>query len=108
MARNLLESSSTLETCPYLHNAPCIFVELSYSALMACTSCQVVFLPHFEEVKVPVSNSVEVFPKSAPWRILEDLGVVRVKRRLKKSKDDFSKHHKLTRQEVNNCLCSNP
>ena len=34
----------------------------------------------FEEVKVPVSNSVDFPPppkKSAPWRILEDLGVVR-------------------------------
>ena len=28
----------------------------------------------FEVVKVPVSNSAEFFQKSAPWRILEDLG----------------------------------
>ena len=28
----------------------------------------------FEEVKVPVSNSAELFQKSAAWRILEDLG----------------------------------
>ena len=34
----------------------------------------------FEEVKVPVSNSAEFFQKSAPWRILMDLGWVRVKR----------------------------
>ena len=56
------------------------FVDLSYSALMACD-----FLPGsnfapFERVKVQVSNSAEFFPKSAPWRILQDLaGVVRVK-----------------------------
>ena len=41
---------------------------------MACN-----FLPGsnfapFEEVKVPVSNSADFFQKSAPWRILEDLG----------------------------------
>ena len=28
----------------------------------------------FEEVKALVSNSAEFFPKSAPWRIWEDLG----------------------------------
>ena len=28
----------------------------------------------FEEVKVPVSNSAEFFPKSATWRILKDFG----------------------------------
>ena len=38
---------------------------------MACTSCQVVILPHFEEVKVPVSNSA-VFPKKCPLE--EDFG----------------------------------
>ena len=32
----------------------------------------------FEEVKVPVSNSAELSHKSDPWRIFEDLGVVRV------------------------------
>ena len=44
VAKNPPKSSSALlETCPcvYLQNAPCIFVDLSYSALMACTSCQV-------------------------------------------------------------------
>ena len=30
----------------------------------------------FEQVKVPVSNSAEVFQKGAPWRILVDLGWV--------------------------------
>ena len=30
--------------------------------------------------EVPVSNSAEFFQKSAPWRIFEDLGVVRVNR----------------------------
>ena len=53
-----------------------IFIDLSYSALMACTSCQVflLILPPFEEVKVPVSNSADFFLKSVPWRILQDLG----------------------------------
>ena len=66
-------SSALLETCPYLQNAPCTFVDLSYSALTSCTctSCR-------EEVNVPVSNSAEFFQKSAPWRIVEDFGVVRV------------------------------
>ena len=78
-------SSALLETCPYLQNEPCMFVDLSYSALMACTgtSCHLPgsnFAP-FEKVKlkVPVSNSVEFSPKSAPWtwrilEILEDFG----------------------------------
>ena len=52
LARNLPDppksSSALLETCPYLQNAPCIFVDLSYSALTACTSCRVVILPHLK------------------------------------------------------------
>ena len=42
LARNLPNPpksiSARLKTSPYLQNAPCIFVDLSYSALMACTS----------------------------------------------------------------------
>ena len=34
---NLKVFSALLEICPYLQNASCIFVDLSYSALMACT-----------------------------------------------------------------------
>ena len=74
--------SALLETRPYLQNAPCIFVDLSYSALMACTSCQVVILPHLKSVKVPVSNNAE------KWR-LEDffLGgeLVRVNKEFRES-----------------------
>ena len=49
---------------------------LSYSALTACPSCQLVIIcAPFEEVKVPVSNSAEFFKnKSATGRILMDLG----------------------------------
>ena len=32
----------------------------------------------FEEVKVPVSNSAEFFPKSAPWEDFDGFGMVRV------------------------------
>ena len=43
----------------------CIFVDLSYSAFMACTFLQGSNFAPFEEVKVPVSNSAEFFQKSA-------------------------------------------
>ena len=71
-------SSALLETCPYLQNAPHIFVDLSYSALMGCTSWPGSNFAPFEEVKVPVSKSADFFLLSAP---LEDFGgswVVRV------------------------------
>ena len=65
--------SALWRTCPYPQNAPCIFDDLSFSALMACN-----FAP-FEEVKVSVSNSAESFQKKgAPLRIFKDVGVVRV------------------------------
>ena len=54
-------------------------VDLSYSALTACASCQVVIFAPFEEVKVPVSNSADFYYLFAPGRILVDLGVVIVK-----------------------------
>ena len=40
---------------------------------MACTSLPGRNFAPFEEVKVPVSNSAEIVPKSAPWRMLQDL-----------------------------------
>ena len=58
-------SSALLEARPYLQNAPCIFHIL---ALMACTSRQVVILPHLKRGSTS-------FQKSAPWRILEWLGL---------------------------------
>ena len=61
----------TLETCPYLHNAPRIFVDLSYSALMAWYFLTGSNFAPFEEVKVPVSNSTDFFQKKCP---LDDLG----------------------------------
>ena len=73
-------SSALLETCPYIvHmyitcifiNAPCIFNDLSYSALV-----DLYFLPGsnfapFEEVNVPVSNSADFFQKKVGgfWKI---------------------------------------
>ena len=58
--------SALLETCPYLQNAPCIFVDLSYLALYG-----LYFLPGsnfapFEEVKVPVTNSAYFLQKKVP------------------------------------------
>ena len=57
-------SIALLETCPYLQNAPCIFVDLSYSALMACTSCQVAILTHLKrwnhQFPTALSNSKKV------------------------------------------------
>ena len=71
-------STALMATFPYLQNAPYIFVDLSYSALMACTSCQVVILPHLMRWKYQFPTVLN-FSKKCP---LEDLGgfrVVRVK-----------------------------
>ena len=55
LARNLPESSKihqcTSGTMPLSSKCTCIFVDLSYSALMACTSCQAVILPHLKRWK---------------------------------------------------------
>ena len=63
-----------METCPYLQNAPSIFVDLSYwSALtcMACTYCQVVILPHLKRWKYPFPTVLNFYQKKCH---LEDLG----------------------------------
>ena len=55
-----------------MHHALSLIIRIQH--LMACTSCQLLILPHLKRWKVPISNSAEFSPKSAPWRILEDLG----------------------------------
>ena len=70
-----------METCPDLHNVPCIFIDLSYmdsplTMYMYGLYMYMYFLPGimyihvlcsnfapFEEVKVLVSNSADFFPK---------------------------------------------
>ena len=58
----------------YLQNAPCIFVDHSYLALMACTSCQVVNLPYLKRRKYQSPTALNFSKKGATWRILIDLG----------------------------------
>ena len=62
-----------------LQNAPCIFIDLLYLALMACTSCQVVILPQLKRWKYQSPTALN-FPEKYP---LEDFGgfedLVRVK-----------------------------
>ena len=53
--------------CPYLQNGPCIFVDLSYSALVACTSCQVVILPHLKRWKYQFPTVLN-FSQKVPLR----------------------------------------
>ena len=68
LAGNLPESSRILTNPPvhFWKHAPCIFIDLSSSALGSN------FAP-FEEVKVPVSDSADLFSKKAPlggfWRM---------------------------------------
>ena len=69
--------SALLETCPYLQNVPCIFVDVSYLALMACTSCQVVILPHLERWKYQFPTVLN-FSKKWPLEDVEEFGVDRV------------------------------
>ena len=64
-------SSALLETCPYLQNALCIFVDLSYSIQHLWPG----LLAPFEEVKVPVSNSAEFVPKKCPLEDFEWFGL---------------------------------
>ena len=74
LARNLPESSSKLlETCPYLQNAPCIPIDLSYSALMACTSCQVVILPRSKRWTYSFQQCW-IFPKKCPVEDFDGIG----------------------------------
>ena len=85
LARNLPESSkihsALLETCPYLQNAPCIFVDLSCSVLMACTSCQVVIVHHLKRWKYQFITQWWIFPKiKCPLEDFDGFGVVRVNR----------------------------
>ena len=65
--------SALLETCHYL--SLCIFVDLSYSALLACTSCQVVILPHLKRWKY---KQCWIFSKMCPLEDFGGFGVVRV------------------------------
>ena len=70
--------SALLETCPHLQNAPCIFVDLSYSALMACTSRQVVILPHLKRWKYSFQQCWIFPPKKCPLEDFDGFGVVRI------------------------------
>ena len=85
LARNLPESSKILQ-CTF-GNMPlifkmhwsCIFVDLSYLALLAFASCQVVILSHLKRWKYQFPTVLVFFPKRCPL-VLEDFrgfGVVR-------------------------------
>ena len=60
-----------------MHRAFSFIVYIRHYDLYFLPGTHVVILPPFEEVKAPVSNSADFFPKKCPledfWRILEDL-----------------------------------
>ena len=78
LARNLPESSK-IHRCTFGNmslSSKCIFVDLTYSALMACTSCQVAILPHLKGCTS--FQQCWFFPNKCPLEVFGGFEVVRV------------------------------